>query len=79
MVSSNTESGIAVTYDDTNGKLDFNADDFVISLAGDLGGSVTITNLASATLTATIQANSVALGTDTTGNYLATLELPIVV
>jgi hypothetical protein len=73
MVSSNTESGIAVTYDDTNGKLDFNADDFVISLAGDLGGSVTITNLASATLTATIQANSVALGTDTTGNYLATL------
>ena len=73
MVSSNTESGIAVTYDDTNGKLDFDAEDFVISLAGDLGGSVTITNLASATLTATIQANSVALGTDTTGNYLATL------
>ena len=24
MISSNTESGIAVTYDDTNGKLDFN-------------------------------------------------------
>ena len=23
MISSNTESGIAVTYDDTNGKLDF--------------------------------------------------------
>lgn len=71
MVSTNTESGIAVTYDDTNGKLDFNVDDFTITLGGDLSGNVTITNLASATLTATIAANSVALGTDTTGNYVA--------
>jgi hypothetical protein len=45
----------------------------VITLAGDLTGSVTLTNLASGTLTATIAANSVALGTDTTGNYIATL------
>ena len=73
MVSSNTESGIAVSYEDSDGTLDFNVDDFTISLAGDLGGSVTITDLASATLTATIQANSVALGTDTTGNYIATI------
>ncbi|MAL83181.1 MAG: hypothetical protein CMF11_02345, partial [Idiomarina sp.] len=73
MVSSNSESGIGVTYQDSDGTLDFNVDDFTITLAGDLGGSVTITDLASATLTATVQANSVALGTDTTGNYVATI------
>ena len=44
-----------------------------ITLAGDLSGSVTLTNLADGTLTATIAANSVALGTDTTGNYVATV------
>lgn len=71
MVSTNNEGGIAVTYDDTNGKLDFNVDDFTITLGGDLSGSVTITNLANGTLTATIGANSVALGTDTTGDYVA--------
>ena len=68
-----TQSGIAVGYDDTNGKLTFNTNDFTITLGGDLGGSVTITDLASATLTATIQPNSVALGTDTTGDYVASL------
>jgi hypothetical protein len=73
MVSTNVESGIAVTYDDTNGKLDFDVADFTITLGGDLSGSATITNLASATLTATIAANSVALGTDTTGQYASTI------
>ena len=43
----------------------------VITLAGDLTGSVTLTNLDNGTLTATIAANSVALGTDTTGNYMS--------
>lgn len=71
VTSTNTESGIAVTYDDDNGHLDFNVADFTITLGGDLTGSVTVTDLANATLTATIAANSVALGTDTTGNYVA--------
>lgn len=44
-----------------------------ITLAGDLSGSVTLTDLANGTLTATIAADSVALGTDTTGNYVATI------
>jgi len=73
MVSSNAESGITVAYQDSDNTLDFDVADFTITLAGDLGGSVTITDLASGTLTATIQANSVALGTDTTGNYVADL------
>jgi len=45
----------------------------VITLGGDLSGSATLTNLGNATLTATIAANSVALGTDTTGDYVASL------
>ena len=50
-----------------------NKPDPVITLAGDLSGSVTLTDLASGTLTATIVADSVALGTDTTGNYVASI------
>jgi len=45
----------------------------VITLGGDLTGNVTLTSLANGTLTATIAANSVALATDTTGNYVATV------
>jgi hypothetical protein len=44
-----------------------------ITLGGDLTGSVSIDGSANKTLTATIAANSVALGTDTTGNYVATI------
>ena len=42
-----------------------------VTLDGDLTGSVSINGSANATLTATIAANSVALGTDTTGNYMS--------
>ena len=42
-----------------------------ISLTGDVSGSVSFDGSADASITATIQANSVALGTDTTGNYVS--------
>ena len=42
----------------------------VITLAGDLSGSVTLTDLRNGTLNATIVANAVQLGADTTGNYM---------
>lgn len=45
-----------------------------ITLGGDLSGSVSIDGSANVTLTATIAADSVALGTDTTGNYVATVS-----
>ena len=70
ILTGNTESGINVTYDENNDKANFNVDDFTITLSGDIGGSVTINDLGSATLSTTIQPNSVALGTDTTGNYV---------
>jgi len=42
-----------------------------VSLTGDVAGSGTFTSAGdTATITTTIQANSVALGTDTTGNYV---------
>jgi cytoskeletal protein CcmA (bactofilin family) len=44
-----------------------------ITLDGDLSGSVSIDGSADVELTATIVANAVALGTDTTGNYVATI------
>ena len=69
----NTENGITVTYDDANAKLNFDVADPTITLSGDVNGSGTITNLGDVTITTTIQPNSVALGTDTTGNYIATI------
>jgi len=44
-----------------------------ITLAGDLSGSVSIDGTSSVTLTANIASNSIALGTDTTGDYVSSL------
>lgn len=45
-----------------------------IALSGDVTGTVSFDGSADATITATIAANSVELGTDTTGNYVATIS-----
>jgi len=58
MVTTNTESGIDVTYDDTTGKLNFNVGDFTLTLDGDVSGTGTVTNLANATITTTVADNS---------------------
>ena len=51
MVSTNTESGISVTYDDNDNTLDFNVADFTLTIDGDASGSATVTDLANTTLT----------------------------
>ena len=56
MVSSNSESGISVTYDDTSGKLNFDVNDPVISIDGDIAGSATMTNLGNVTINTGITA-----------------------
>jgi len=56
----------------TSGAVRINKDS-VITLSGDVSGSGTMTDLGDVTITTTVQANSVALGTDTTGNYVATI------
>ena len=47
--------------------------DISITLTGDVTGTGTITDLANVSFTTTIAANSVALGTDTTGDYVASM------
>ena len=42
-----------------------------VTLSGDVAGSANIDGSANVTITTTVQPNSVALGTDTTGNYVA--------
>jgi hypothetical protein len=71
MWSSNSESGVSVTYQDTDGTLDINVNDPTITLTGDVTGSATMTNLGNVSISTTVAANSVALGTDTTGAYVA--------
>jgi hypothetical protein len=52
---------------------DLEGKDFNITLTGDVTGTGTVTNLGNVSFATTIAANSVALGTDTTGNYVASL------
>ena len=73
LITSNTESGISVTWDSTAQNFDFNVNDPTISLTGDVTGSATMTNLGNVSIATTIAANSIALGTDTTGNYVSTI------
>lgn len=71
-----TQNGITVTYTDGGvgaGVLNFDVADPTITLSGDVTGSATMSNLGNVTISTTIAANSVALGTDTTGNYVASL------
>lgn len=73
MVSSNTESGISVTYDDDNGKLDFNVADPTITIAGDVDGSATMTNLGNTTITVTLDTVN-----SNTGSFGSSTAIPVV-
>ena len=52
----NTESGINVTYDDDNGKLNFDVNDPTITLTGDCTGTATMSNLGSISIATTVVA-----------------------
>jgi hypothetical protein len=63
----------ATDFTVTAGAVSLNKDP-VITLSGDVTGSATMTNLGDVTISTTIEPNSVALGTDTTGSYVATIS-----
>jgi hypothetical protein len=59
MVTSNTETGLSVTYQDDDGTLDFALTaDPVITLSGDVTGSATMSNLGNVTITTTVADDS---------------------
>lgn len=62
----------ATDFTVTAGAVSLNKDP-VITLSGDVTGSATMTNLGDVTISTTIEPNSVALGTDTTGSYVSTI------
>jgi hypothetical protein len=53
MWSGNSESGVSVTYQDTDGTLDINVNDPTISLTGAVTGSATMTNLGNVSIATT--------------------------
>ena len=57
MWSSNTESGISVTYQDADGTLDINVNDPTITLTGAVTGSATMTNLGNVSISTTATAD----------------------
>jgi hypothetical protein len=75
VISGGTQSGIAVTYQTSDNTLDFDVNDFTITLTGDVTGEATVTNLGDVSITTTVGTNKVELGTDTTGAYVQTLQL----
>lgn len=63
MVSANSESGISVSYDSGNKKLDFDVNDFTIQLTGDVtSNAITVTNLGSIEIPTSIGALTVDIG-----------------
>tara|TARA_B000000477_G_scaffold124580_1_gene132850 strand:- start:6783 stop:7952 length:1170 start_codon:yes stop_codon:yes gene_type:complete len=60
MVSSNTESGINVTYQASDNTLDFDVNDPTITLTGDVTGSATMTNLGSVSIATTVASSIIA-------------------
>jgi hypothetical protein len=73
MVSSNTESGIAVSYDDDSGKLNFDVNDPTITISGDADGSATMTNLGSTTIEVTLDTVN-----SNTGSFGSATAIPVV-
>ena len=66
-----TETGISVSYDDTDGNLDFVVADSDFALTGDVTGTATQTAKGNVSIATSIANNSVDLTTHTTGNYVA--------
>lgn len=58
-----THSGITATYDDANGVVNLNVNDPTITIAGDVDGSATMTDLGNTTITVTLDTVNSNVGT----------------
>ena len=69
MWSGNSESGVSVTYQDTDGTLDINVNDPTITLTGAVTGSGTMTNLGNVSIATTATADpTLTLNGDASGS-----------
>jgi hypothetical protein len=71
MVTGSTQSGISVTYDDNNGKLNFDVNDPTLAVSGDISGSAVMTNLGNTTITTTL-----ATVNSNVGSFGSTTKIP---
>ena len=71
LFTNNTETGLGFVWDSTNQNFDVTLDNSTFALTGDVTGTATQTAKGNVSIATTIAANSVALGTDTTGNYMS--------
>lgn len=67
-----TQNGISVGYDDTNGKLTFDVNDPTITIAGDVDGSATMTNLGNTTINVTLDTVNT-----NTGSFGSSTAIPV--
>lgn len=67
-----TQNGIAVAYDDANGKLTFNVNDPLITITGDVDGSATMTNLGDTTINVTLDTVN-----SNTGSFGSSTNIPV--
>ena len=63
MFTGASHSGLSATYDDTNGVVTLNVNDPVITIAGDVDGSATMTNLGNTTINVTLDTVNGNVGT----------------
>lgn len=80
MVTSNSESGITVTYQDSDNTLDFEVTDWDLTINGDASGSATISNLSNTTLTldiSTITGDLVVSGEVSAANFNSTSDVSL--
>lgn len=73
MVNGGTQNGISVAYDDDTGKLDFDLDDWTLTVTGDVDGSAVVTNNGNTSIALTLDTVN-----ETTGTFGSTTEIPVI-
>jgi hypothetical protein len=71
--NSASNTGLTITWSETDQSFVYAVTRGAVALTGDVTGSATMGDDGAVSISTTIAANSVALGTDTTGNYVKTI------